>query len=103
MNIRDKFQFSLHGLLVLIGIVTLGLVCLFVVSRQIGFVPFPKPPKVGERAEEMLKRLGPPHFDSREDGDSETNYRLGYTDGQGTRYHLTISNGVVVKVEYSSR
>jgi hypothetical protein len=79
------------------------LTCLIALPRQLGFVPFSKPPKVGERVDEIIQRLGPPHFDSRKDGDPESHYRLGYTDSLGTRHHLTISKGVVVKIEYSSK
>jgi hypothetical protein len=71
--------------------------------HTLGFHGFSEPPQVGERADSVIERLGSPHFDSRTDGDNEADYRLGYTDGVGTRYHLRVQGGIVRKIEYSSR
>jgi len=64
---------------------------------------FAEPPRVGERIDPVINRLGPPHFDSREAGDPAMDYQLGYTDGLGTRHHLRVQDGVITEIRYSSR
>ena len=68
-----------------------------------GFHGFAEPPRVGERIDLVIKRLGPQHFDSRDDGDPSADYNLGYTDGLGTRRHLRVQDGIVTEITYSSR
>jgi hypothetical protein len=90
-----------------LGVLVISVCALFggcrLVLYSIGFHPFPVPPRVGERADSVILRLGPPAFDSRQQGDQEDDYRLGYTDGIGTRHHLHVVRGSVVEIEYSSR
>lgn len=62
-----------------------------------------RPPHVGERADAIMQRLGPPDFDSRQSGDGDDEYRLGYTLGLGTRHHLRVKHGEVAEITYSSR
>lgn len=62
-----------------------------------------EPPRLGETAKAVQERLGPPHFDSRSNGDSDDDYRLGYTLNLGTRHHLRVKKGKIVEIEYSSR
>lgn len=71
--------------------------------RGIGMVPFDQPPAVGERAEDVIERLGEPELDSRGRRRDVAEYELGYTDGMGTRHHLLVLDGVVVEIRYSSR
>ena len=75
----------------------------FVAMHVAGFRGFAEPPKVGEKADAVIERLGGPHYDSRTDGDPPGKYRLGYTDGIGTRPHLLVEDGTVAAIEYSSR
>jgi hypothetical protein len=70
---------------------------------RLGWHGFPEPPRVGEEANAIIQRLGPPHFDSRPSGDSDHDFQLGYTDGLGTRHHLHVKDGIVVEITYSSR
>lgn len=69
----------------------------------VGFRPFSDPPQVGKDADAIVIRLGPPSFDSREGGDGLDDYRLGYTDNIGMRYHLHVVAGLVAEIERSSR
>jgi len=91
----------LRTLLIVVVLFSVGLG--WFAFKTLGLAPFSEPPRVGERAQAIIERLGTPHFDSRKNGDPDTNYRLGYTDGLGTRHHLVVVDGVVVKIEYSSR
>ena len=90
--------------LVVGAVVLFVLASLYLVTGWFGIRPYDEPPVVGERVEEVIERLGPPHFDSRRnDGDTDREYQLGYTDGLGTRHHLSVENGVIVEIEYSSK
>ena len=81
-----------------------ALLALYLGSRWLGWRPYSAPPKAGESVDRIIQRLGAPHFDSRDNhGDTDERYILVYTDGMGTRYHLTVERGNVVRVEHSSR
>ena len=76
------------------------------IKYGLGLRPYDDPPAVGDRIGAVTARLGPPHYDSRSSDSTSTDqeqYQLGYTDCIGTRYHLTVRNGVVHAIEYSSR
>ncbi|HVX16206.1 MAG TPA: hypothetical protein VHC22_33780 [Pirellulales bacterium] len=91
-----RLQFTLRALLVLL----LAVACFF------GGVHYLRrePPHVGETADAVEERWGTPHYDSRtSNGDPDGDYRLGYTDSLGTRYHLHVKGGKIVEIEYSSR
>ena len=63
-----------------------------------------EPPRVGETAKAVEERWGAPQYDSRTAlGDPGGDYRLGYTDGLGTRHRLHVLDGRIVEIEYSSR
>ena len=66
------------------ALVVLG-VGAWLVSGWIGFRPFPEPPKVGEKIEDVIARIGEPHYDSRDaegvEQQKDGEYRLGYTGG----------------------
>jgi hypothetical protein len=100
---RECRRFTVRYVFLISSITAVSVFSLFAAPRQLGWRGFEQPPKVGEQATDVIARLGMPHFDSREDGDPPTAFRLGYTDRLGTRHHLTVENGVVVKIEYSSR
>ncbi len=85
------------------SLLLLGDVAAWFVLDHLGWHGFPEPPRVGEKAEAILERLGAPHYDGRRFGDAERDYQLGYTDGLGTRHHLHVKDGVVVEIKYSSR
>jgi len=90
------------------AIVSLALSLFAVVSLSHGlrFGSFEQPPRIGEGVQEVIERLGSPSYDSRTETGQDSyspRYLLGYTDGLGTRYHLTVELGVVTKIECSSR
>ena len=79
-------------------------VAIWAITGWIGYRPYPDPPRVGEPVAAVVQRLGAPHYDSRKgDRDGKDEYQLGYTDGVGTRYLLTVKDGYVTHIEYSSR
>jgi hypothetical protein len=92
-----SFQFSLRALLATMLAVGCFVGGICYVRRE--------PPQIGETAQAVRERWGPPQFDSRDDslGDSDGDYQLGYTDGFGTRHHLHVKDGRTVEIEYSSR
>jgi hypothetical protein len=72
--------------------------------NRLGWRSFSEPPKLGEKSDAIIERLGPPHYDSRDStGDGDHDYGLGYIDGLGTRHHLRVKDGVVTEITYSSR
>jgi hypothetical protein len=93
---QPRPQFSLRALLVLM----FGATCFFGGIRYMRR----EPPQIGETAKAVEERWGTPHYDSRTSvRDSDNDYRLGYTDGLGTRHHLHVKGGKIVEIEYSSR
>jgi hypothetical protein len=85
------------------GLLMLGAVAGWIILGRLGWHGFSEPPQVGEKADAIVQRLGPPHYDSRPSGDSDHDYQLGYTDGLGTRHHLHVKKEIVVDITYSSR
>lgn len=93
---RRPLQLTFSALLV----VMLAIGCFFGAIRGLRR----ESPRVGETASAVMERFGPPHFDSRiENGDTEQDYRLGYTLGIGTRHHLHVKGGRIIEIDYSSR
>jgi len=91
-------------LAVILGLVVLWAGGRLVLQYIIGSRSFDNPPKVGEPVSKVVERLGPPSYDSREDeGEEDEEYLLGYTNGMGVRYHLTVKNGVITDIKRSSR
>jgi hypothetical protein len=90
-------------LALVVALLVIGVVGIWLFLDRHGFHSFSEPPRVGEKADAVIQRLGQPHYDSRDDGDAERDYRLGYTDGLGTRHHIRVKDGVVTEITYSSR
>lgn len=63
---------------------------------------FREPPAQGEEIEDIIVRLGKPHYDSRSGAPMATQpaeFQVGYIDNTGRRYLLTVRDGIVVQVE----
>jgi len=63
---------------------------------------FYDPPRMGETAEELRHRLGPPVIDNLIGNKGGFSRKLGYQAPDGKRYFLTLNDGVVIdiKTEY---
>jgi hypothetical protein len=100
---RSEWSIFLRRLAIAAVVLAVGSLCCWGLAHRLGIHGFAEPPRVGERADAVIERLGTPHHDSRKGGDSPEDYHLGWTDGTGKRHHLHVEYGVVTEITYSSR
>ena len=97
--------------IIVVLVVIIGGMYFWYITGKLGMRPYDNPPKIGEPIEEVIARLGPPQFDSRNinqynnlnPSKMKEEYKIGYTDGIGTRHHITVKDGKIIDIKYSTK